>query len=191
MYARTGIFALFAVLALEAASSFAAPPPRDSCGGLTGPALGLCRAAAAVGCDGSASQPPSCTTIEEQYRDTTGGSEPPWVPTTCPCGSTEDFIQLASGIRELSCTHHLIRTAVAHTYVVTLDREDVIEGATRNLVFSYHPGSYAVLQKQTCGRFNESGVSLTDAQAESCVTQIVDAASARLVPCIGEIIVGK
>ena len=82
MIVRTAMAALaflFPTASVHAAQS-------EACEALTGAAHGLCRAAVALGCDGSESQRPSCTPIQETYAEVTGTS-PPWVK--CPCGTGE------------------------------------------------------------------------------------------------------
>lgn len=146
----------------------------DPCAGLRGPALGLCRAAVNAGCDGSASQPAHCAILEDTYGDVSG-EEPPWIPPPpCPCGDAATFVQLAT-TKEVRCEYLLVEGSSLDTYMVRLDRTDIVFGE-RNVAFSFFPGSYEAVQKQTCGLQNESLHNVTDAEAESCLVEITSAA---------------
>jgi hypothetical protein len=58
----------------------AAPPDFSACDGLTGPALGLCKAGVAVGCDVDSNNE-ACRSIAEQFEEATG-NPPPYAVTT-------------------------------------------------------------------------------------------------------------
>jgi hypothetical protein len=170
MLRRIGVSSLFVFLAVTSMAG-AAPAP-DNCAALDGAALGVCRAAGALGCNGSSAQASACTTIENKYRELTGET-PPWV--ACPCGQAETFVSLA-GTKDVSCRAVAFELDGATTYIAQLNRTDIVIG-DGNVVFSYFPGSFALVGKQTCGFQNVSQQALTDVEAESCVAEIRDAAA--------------
>lgn len=88
MFKFFSIFAALSGLALVSTGTARAEPSDFSiCDGLSGVALGLCRAGVVVGC---ADEPPTgsmtaCMEIEDNYEMTTGGPVP-WTPLPeCPC----------------------------------------------------------------------------------------------------------
>jgi hypothetical protein len=163
-----------ALALLLAAAPVVATAQVDECAGLAGQAQGLCRAAAALGCDGSGNQGPACTRIEEKYTEITG-TPPPWV--RCPCGTGAEFAASAN-TKDVACRYE----SNAGTWVLKLNRTDLVLGDP-NVVFSFTPGSFAITRKQTCGFHNESLYSLSDTEAASCIAQIGLAANLLATKC--------
>jgi hypothetical protein len=134
----------------------ATPVDNPQCDGLTGAAFGLCAAATAVGCDGSDTQAPGCTQIAEQFTQITGET-PPWTLPPCPCGTANDFVAyLDTGGGVQACGD------VTRQY---LEIKSIFTS-----VFSYYPGQFG--SKQTCGFDNTSLYSLTNDEAQSCITEL-------------------
>lgn len=71
------------------------------CAGYTGAAYGQCVGAAAVGCDGTATEPKGCANLAQLFETLTGNS-PPWDTTrptdACPCFSKESLRALFAGV---------------------------------------------------------------------------------------------
>lgn len=93
MFKVLSILAVLSGLALVSTGTARADPPDFSiCEGLTGAALGLCRAGVAAGCADGTGNPTACMEIEDTFMMVTGGDGAPWTarpPTTCPCPYTE------------------------------------------------------------------------------------------------------
>lgn len=89
---------VFSILLLVATNLHAQPSDFSRCDGLTGAAVGLCKAGIAAGCMGLGDDPEACTHIMDTYVNIVG-DQPPWacnsVGTLCggithvPCGIGE------------------------------------------------------------------------------------------------------
>ena len=150
------------------------------CKGLTGAAFGQCQSAVAVGCDGTETQSKGCARIQENFEKIVG-EEPPWKVGTCPCGSVEAYIDIIDAdikagynpfgeIRDFDLGYSMI--FVGHDLVNT-DPPRLELGTS--LFFSFYPGSFELVGKQTCGFRNTSQANLDDLQAKHCVATILKA----------------
>ena len=92
MAARLPLVAIILAIFITPVNTNAAPGDNSLCKFFTGAAHGLCKAAIAVGCDGTANEPAGCAAIADNFTTITG--ETPFWAHPCPCGSASDFITL-------------------------------------------------------------------------------------------------
>lgn len=90
----------------------AAPPDFSICDGQAGVGLGLCRGGIAAGCDGANGGTEACLAIEANYRQISGGNEPPWIDSGYPVNTISleipYGIDLESGEVTYDASHVLI-----------------------------------------------------------------------------------
>jgi len=181
MFRKLSALVFICVATIGAASTpvLAKGPSRDAaCAGLSGAAFGVCQAAIAVGCDGTANQPTSCINIQTKYTQLTGDPTPPWTMPPCPCGTSEDFVTFA-GTKDVFCR---VQVTDSGASILRLDPTGARQPAD-NYVFSFFPGSLAIEDKQTCGFRWISQANVTDAEAKSCMAEISAAALALFTRC--------
>jgi len=170
MAARLPLVAIILAIFITPINTNAAPGDNSLCNFFTGAAHGLCQAAIAVGCDGTANEPAGCAAIADNFTTITG--ETPFWTDPCPCGSASDFITLLTPREgdficggKLSGFEIIIRN---------------LQSGPFKLVWSALPGSPV---DQVCGIDDMPLFNINGEEAASCALEIEAAADAFGLSC--------
>jgi hypothetical protein len=150
------------------------------CEGVSGPGLGLCKAAIKVGCFGDETDPPGCENIAATYTTLTGET-PPWLPSSCPCWTEEELLndigRPFDNVFFESCYWEDAGDLVWEAYDANTKGLDDIVTASDGLTGGDYRCSY-----QDVGTSVQRDQGISSGQYSTCLTSLMNGCTSRLGP---------